>query len=236
MTAFFMNGSEFQLHPDWRQVVERFAARGVLLSLSTNGMLLTAAASRLLVSSNVLRDVNFSFDGATRETVEAVRGNVRYDVLIEQLREFLRILDDSGSRIAISLSMVLLAANVAEAPALVRLVDALRAGRDLDIDASFQLLNLAENPDYKAFYARERVDIHDPTARPYLIEAARIGDALGVPTNYSYAGSLRAALASRTQDRRPTAVVGRASQTVLVPTDTQTGHRTISRADGRRYP
>jgi radical SAM protein with 4Fe4S-binding SPASM domain len=195
MTLFFMNGSEFLLHPEWREVVERFAARGVLLSFATNGMLLTSAASKLLVASNVLRDVNFSFDGGTRETVEAVRGNVRYDVLIEHAREFLHILDASGSRITVSLSMVLLAANVAEAPALVRLVDALRGGRNLDMHASFQLLNLADNPSYQAFYGQQRVDIHHPTARAHLIEAAQIGEALGVPTYYSYTGTLRTALA-----------------------------------------
>jgi len=197
LTGFFMNGSEFLLHPEWRRVVERLAARGVLLSLSTNGMLLTPAAAEFLLASDVLGDVNFSFDGATRDTVERIRAGVRYGTLIAHVSAFLRILAASSARIPVSLSMVLLADNVAEAPALVRLVHELRDGRDLPMQATFFVLTDAANASYRAFRALQRVDASDPRARPSLIEAAELGDALGVPTHYSYTGTLRQALEPR---------------------------------------
>jgi len=194
LTGFFMNGSELLLHPAWRRVVERLSASGALLSLSTNGMLLAPAASEFLLASNVLGDVNFSFDGATRETVERIRGGVKYDVLVDHVRAFLHILAASNARIPVSLSMVLMADNVAEAPALVRLADTLRERRNLAMHVTFFVLTDADNARYRAFRAQHRVDVHDPMARPFLAEAADLGDTLGVPTYYSYAGTLRQAL------------------------------------------
>lgn len=194
VTGFFMNGSEFLLHPQWRRVVEGLSARGVLLSLSTNGMLLSPAASEFLIASAVLGDINFSFDGATRETVERIRRGVSYDILVDHVRAFLCVLAASKTRLPVSLSMVLLAENVAEAPALVRLADTLREGRNLALQVNFFVLTDADNSSYRAFRDRHRVDVDDATARPFLTAAADIGDALGVPTRYSYADSLRRAL------------------------------------------
>jgi len=194
LTGFFMNGSEFLLHPQWRRIAEQFAAKGVLLSLSTNGMLLTPAASEFLVASNVLGNVNFSLDGATRATVERIRVGVRYDVLVDHVRAFMRILAASKVSVPVSLSMVLLADNVAEAPDLVRLADTLRDGRNLALQVTYFVLTDADNPGYRAFRARQRIDVGDPEARPFLAAAADLGDALGVPTHYSYAGTLRQAL------------------------------------------
>ena len=79
MTSFFMNGSEFLLHPQWRSMVETLAASGTRLSMATNGMLMTPATTDFLLASGVLFDINFSFDGARPETIEKIRVKVKYD-------------------------------------------------------------------------------------------------------------------------------------------------------------
>lgn len=196
MSLFYMNGSEFLLHDGWRELVEDFSRNRVLLALATNGMLLDESASGHLISHAVLRDVNFSFDGARRETVEAIRQNVRYDVLMNNVRAFLRVLQDSPLRsvLTVCLSMVLLKANIREAPELVRLADSLRRGRELSLVISFQVLNASDDPSYRAFYERERMDVDNPVGRAYLERAALVGEALGVSTYYSYTGALQRAL------------------------------------------
>jgi hypothetical protein len=196
MTAFFMNGSELLLHPGWPALIRAFARRRVLLSFATNGMLLTPEGSRLLVASNVLRDVNFSFDGASARTVERIRGNVRFATLLTCVRSFLDEVVAAQARLPISLSMVLLADNVAEAADLVRLADDLRGGRDLAVHVSFQVLDPGSDPGYRAFVERQKVDIHEPRARRHLQEAAAVGRALGVVTMYTYAGDLDQALSA----------------------------------------
>jgi molybdenum cofactor biosynthesis enzyme MoaA len=196
ISGFFMNGSEFLLHREWRDLVRQFARRRTMLSLATNGMLLDREASALLVESGVLRDINFSFDGASAEMVERVRPGVRHDVLLRNLGDFLDVLAASGKRLTVSLSMVLLNDNVHEAPSLVELAAAVRRDRGLAIHVSFQLLNPASDPDYARFAAAQRTDLSEARTKALLLEAAGRGDALGIPTRYSYRGSLRDALAS----------------------------------------
>ena len=194
ISGFFMNGSEFLLHREWRDLVRRFARARTMLSLATNGMLLDREASTLLVESGVLRDINFSFDGASAGVVERIRAGVRHDVLLRNLGDFLDVLAASRKRLTVSLSMVLLKDNVHEAPSLVDLAAAVRGDRALDIHVSFQLLNPASDPGYAQFAAAQRTDLADPGTRALLTEAARRGDDQGVPTRYSYRGSLRDAL------------------------------------------
>jgi len=194
VTTFFVNGSELFLYRNWRGLVEKFAASGVRFGLSTNGMLLDADAADFLLERGVLRDINFSIDGARATTVEAIRRNVVFDALIGHIEGFLERVEARGSAIPISLSFALMRSNYAEAPELVQLVDRLRRGRAIGIHVVYQLLNHSDLPEYLEFYARERVDISDPPVREALAQAARLGEKLGVPTYYSAFGPLPEAL------------------------------------------
>lgn len=86
MTSFFMNGSELFLYPKWKTLVKQFALSGSRLALSTNGMLLRPEISDYLLQKDSLRDVNFSFDGASQSTVEAIRRGVRFRKLLGNTR------------------------------------------------------------------------------------------------------------------------------------------------------
>jgi molybdenum cofactor biosynthesis enzyme MoaA len=166
-------------------MVETLASSGTRLSMATNGMLLTPAATDFLLASGVLFDINFSFDGARPETIEKIRVKVRYDKLIEHLRYFLKRLAETDRQVPVCVSMVLMKSNVDECAELVRQVDSFRTSKKLPIHVSFELLEHSRNDAYMAFFAREWIDISDPTARRRLDEAASAAQAVGLRTLYS---------------------------------------------------
>jgi len=194
VTSFFMNGSEFLLHRNWQDLVEDFARESVSLSLSTNGMLLTPEVAAFLVSKRVLASANISFDGATRETIEGVRKGVRHDVLLAHTNGFLAALAASPQALSVSISMVLLMQNVAEAAGLVQLAHDMRIAHGVAVHVTFQPLTAAENVDYQRFFGEQRIEIDDPRHRPHLMAAESLGRTLGIATYYGYGGTLAAAL------------------------------------------
>jgi len=185
MTSFFMNGSEFLLHPQWRAMTATLAATGVRLSVSTNGMLLDQRATAVLMQSGGPFEINFSFDGATKATVESIRVNVSYDRLVQNVRHFLQQLAVHRLNVPVCISMVLMRTNVAECAALVALVHDLRPDTRVDVHVSFELLETSPVEAYNRFFEQEWIDIAHPTARASLEAAAAEARRLHVRALYS---------------------------------------------------
>ncbi len=184
ITSFFMNGSEFLLHPAWRSMVSKLAGAGVRLSMSTNGMLLNRKATDFLINSGILMNINFSFDGAKPTTVERIREKVSFQTLTDHLRYFLQRLSEARIKVPVCISMVLMKSNVDECSALVRLADSFKILSGVDVHVSFDLLNSAPNEAYNRFFESEWIEITDETAKANLREAASIAHALGLRTFY----------------------------------------------------
>jgi len=191
-----MNGSEFLLFAGWRTLVTEFEKNGTLLSLATNGMLLDRSASQLLVSTRILRDINFSMDGASKHVVETVRPGIHYETLLANIETFISVLAQERYRLTVSLSMVLLRNNFHEAEALVELANRLRDDRPVDIHVSYQLLNAGHQSDYAKFYSENRVDLKLPEVAESLERAAGAGERHGIETRYCYHDTLRRAVQS----------------------------------------
>lgn len=194
ITSFFMNGSEFFLHKGWKDLVKMFSQKGIFLLVSTNGMLLTPAVTNYLVETGVLGSLNISFDGAKQETIEKIRRGVDYRLLIEHTKYFLAHLDQTGTRIPVSLSMVLMRSNFQEAEDLVKLAVRLRGESAVEIHLSFQVLDHSESPRYRRFRALQNVDILDPLVYPNLLAADHSAGEAGIKIFYSSAGPLKKAL------------------------------------------
>jgi len=194
MTSFYMNGSEFLLHPQWRDFTRTLAGSGVRLAMSTNGMLLDSGAADTLLGSGVLLDINFSFDGATRTTVERIRANVSFEKLVSHTRHFLHRVAAAGNTKSVCMSMVLMQSNIAECADFIRLARSLRPDGASNLHVTFELLNTAPTPAYQEFYAREWIDMTSPLARERLAEAAAAAKEAGLRAFYS-GRELSAALA-----------------------------------------
>lgn len=67
------SGGEFLLRRDWETLVRRASARGIRVTLGTNGLLVTRDVARRLKDSGVW-NVSVSLDGATAAVHERVRG------------------------------------------------------------------------------------------------------------------------------------------------------------------
>jgi len=199
ISSFFMNGSEFLLYPNWRELVDEFLQGGISLKLATNGMLLTPDASEFLIKKGVLDDVTFSLDGARRETIERVRPMVRYDVVLGNIESFIAGLHRQGCKMQVNLSMILLRSNLSEASELVVLAARLRkVPRSTVLHVNYVGLNSSLNEGYRAFYERERVDLRDVKAQHELRRAVELGESFGISTFYGYNGTLASALEDAT--------------------------------------
>ncbi|MFQ5739651.1 MAG: radical SAM protein [Acidobacteriota bacterium] len=155
IVSFSMGGSELLLYRNWRWLVDTLFSAGVRLNLSTNGMLLDRDAIDFLFARPYLDSLNISLDGATRETIEAIRVKVRYNQLLANIDYLFSILCRAQVKLSLSFSFLLMRRNYKELPKLFPLLDSLRAEREVPIHVTIQSLVNAPNDSYQSFVRQE---------------------------------------------------------------------------------
>ncbi len=80
------------LMPEFITIADRY---GVDSSLTTNGLELTRDVAAHFVKTPHMVQVALSFDGASKETVESIRVGVDYDLVMNNMCEFVRIKRDT---------------------------------------------------------------------------------------------------------------------------------------------
>ncbi|HEY0015285.1 MAG TPA: glycosyltransferase [Longimicrobium sp.] len=115
-------------------VVDLCAEHGLLMNLTTNGTFPRRGAqewARRLVP--ILSDVKISWNGATRQTHEAIMLGTRWDRVLDNLRVFVGERDAQaragGHRARVTLQLTFLQTNVAELADIVRLASSLGVDR-----------------------------------------------------------------------------------------------------------
>lgn len=101
------------LHPELPAFLERYTRYGIRLSTNTN--LCGCSADRLCALAAYFDYLNVSCDGATKETFEAIRKNLRFPQFLENLRALRAALPHKR----LHLDCVLMAHNLRELPQLV---------------------------------------------------------------------------------------------------------------------
>lgn len=149
-------------------------------------MLLTPKASDYLLSLNVLKDINFSFDGARKATVETLRKRVKYDVLLRNVTYFINKASEIPLKFPICISMVLLKCNIHKVPQLMKLINTLQYGQVVNIHIGVHMLDFSHNIDYSTFYRLNYTDINDHDTYAFLQKSAKMGETMGIPIYYSY--------------------------------------------------
>lgn len=190
---FWCNGTEFLIYPRWKEIYQSLAERQIALSLSTNGIALTEEAVRTLIDGGALAGLNVSVDGATRETVEAIRVNVRYDDLLTKLRFLIRYSRERRARYALNFTFTIMWRNHREIPAFVEFVHALFEGEaPIPGTILFTFLQPEGNASYYEFLGREhhsRVDAAE--LGRLLVEAAALVERYGLKANVTYNHSIQ---------------------------------------------
>lgn len=83
------------------------------VTFTTNGSLMTSARAESLLRSG-LDNIDFSIDGATKETYESIRGNLNYDVVFNNIKQFLKIRDEIKPQVSVRLRMTVSENNIHE--------------------------------------------------------------------------------------------------------------------------
>jgi len=169
ITDFFMNGSEFLLYPKWRELATALVGAGVKLSISTNGILLTPKNIGFLIDNKIVKGINVSMDGATEETLESIRVNVKYDRLVKNLKYLFSYATEKQYDFLLSFSFVLMRRNYKEFPLLVRLINNIRDGFSYpSVNIYCQALETFNIPGYNDFYRQEH---HSTVNRDELVKS-----------------------------------------------------------------
>jgi sulfatase maturation enzyme AslB (radical SAM superfamily) len=185
---FYMNGSEFLFYRDWKKIAARLVGNGTKLSISTNGILLTPATIQHLIDEQIIKSLNISIDGATKETVESIRRNVNFEKLIRSIDFLFSYATAKQYDFNLSFSFALMKNNYREFPKLVALVHELKSNRTHPPASVYcQALENAGIEGYGDFVRRHH---HSLVARNELVstfdEALKESQRTGIPTNAFY--------------------------------------------------
>lgn len=112
---------EPMLHPQFFDMVELAAARGIRVSANSNLTLLTPERARRCAASG-LAQLSVSLDGASAAVYESVRHGASFAKVLRNLDRLVAARDAAGGRPELRGVMVLMRANLHELPALVRLL------------------------------------------------------------------------------------------------------------------
>ena len=189
--SFFMGGSEFLLYKDWRGLANTLHASGVRLSVSSNGVLLNRSNVDFLFSEPYLANLNLSIDGATRETIEAIRVNVKYDDLVGNIDYLIDVMETTSSQTTLGFSFLLIKRNYQELPMFFDFLDRLRRGRSVSMNVTIQSLDHAPNDEYKDFMSREHLaNVEEASLRGVFSEAALRSAKLNIPATAFFSWNL----------------------------------------------
>jgi radical SAM protein with 4Fe4S-binding SPASM domain len=109
------------LAPDLLAMIEHAAGRGIRMGFNTNGMLLTSQRAERLIRAG-LAWLHVSVDGATAPTFEGIRDMARFDTVVGNLRELVRLKRQLSSSLPyVQVNFVAMRRNFEELPALVGL-------------------------------------------------------------------------------------------------------------------
>lgn len=86
---------ESLLHPQLGEMIAYAKAKGLAVRLHTNATLLDEARSRILLDSG-LDFISFSFDGYDRQTYEAIKVGAKYDQVLGNIINFLKMKKQLG--------------------------------------------------------------------------------------------------------------------------------------------
>ena len=118
-----LTGGEPLLHPDFVRMVDLIAQKGLVLTIETNGTLLTRSLARYLKDKSTLNNISVSLDGAKAETHDRHRG---VEGSFEKACNAIRYLVEVGYRPQVIMSLY--TDSIGEIEALVQMAENLGAG------------------------------------------------------------------------------------------------------------
>jgi radical SAM protein with 4Fe4S-binding SPASM domain len=120
----FTGIGEGLLNPDIFKIISYAKSRGSFAKMDTNGMLLTEKRIRRLLATKV-DIISNSIDGMDKETYEAIRRKSNFDTVISNLKNLVRIRNETGSNTEIHIFLVLQKSNYKQFPEFIKFGDSI---------------------------------------------------------------------------------------------------------------
>ncbi len=114
--------SEMILNKDIFDIIKYSKVHGAYVKIDSNATLLNRDKSRRIIESG-LDLISISIDGATKETYEKIRVPARFDVVINNLRNLVRLRNEMGNKLQIHIAFVGQVKNIHELPEIIKLAD-----------------------------------------------------------------------------------------------------------------
>lgn len=109
--------------------IRRAKQRGIAkVKIFSNGSLLTAERARSLIEAG-LDEIKISFDGATREEFESIRRPLKFDRVVQNVEQLVRLRDELGAQLKIGVACCSTTDREATMQALSRAVDHFSFGK-----------------------------------------------------------------------------------------------------------
>lgn len=177
---FFPTSSEFLLYRHWRKTAPLFKASGQKVRLSTNGIMLTEENLKFMIENEMLSSLNVSLNGATKECIERVQAWVKFDKLVANIRNTVRLMKEYKCDFPLTFSFVVVRSNFHELPEFFRFVHELT--RDLPQKAGVTILSVEnmDHAEYRRFLYTEHPSlVGDAEWRRVIQESHRVASELG---------------------------------------------------------
>jgi MoaA/NifB/PqqE/SkfB family radical SAM enzyme len=123
----FTGGEPF-IRPDILQLAYHATERGLAVSFTTNGLLINESITEKLVDLAV-KKIIISIDGGIPETNDLIRGEGTFNRVVEATKVLIKGKENSGARMEIIWSCVLLKPNLGEMRQLLSLADTLKVSK-----------------------------------------------------------------------------------------------------------
>ncbi len=147
------SGGEPYLHKDLLGILRLGRRYGLDILLLSNGMLMKEDTVRTIIRERLVTKHGVSFDGHDSDTVAAIRVGADPDLIVENVRTFLRIRDEEGTRSPIlQIRYAMMRSNIEELPAAVDRWG--RLGVD-QIHCGYLSLANGIDPDESLFYHQD---------------------------------------------------------------------------------
>ncbi len=117
------------LHPRLIEIINIVKKKGAKVGFTTNATLLDNEVSEKLIKSD-LDFIDFSVDGGSQETYEQIRMGAKFDDVINNIKNFIKIKETSGSKSpSTSITFVMMKKNIHELPLMVQLAKELKVDK-----------------------------------------------------------------------------------------------------------
>lgn len=165
-------------NPQIFDIINYAKKRGILIGFATNATLMTQDAAKKIILSDV-DWVNISLDGATKETYEQIRIGANFDVVINNIKNFIALLA-KRNKPEVSIWFLAMKSNIEELPGLISLA----AGIGVK-NICVQTIHYWGSPDWKRNMLQENILDGSARLRQILSEASRVAKKKHVKFSYS---------------------------------------------------